>query len=403
MMTSALLCETLDELKVERTIGCGSFGRVKVATHIASGTIVALKILQKTNVVEMKQVRNIVRERDIVASLQHPNVLRLYSTFQDADCLYMMLELVNGGELYRLMHGDGSEENPLPRQQARFYAAQVISVYEHIHQRGLIYRDLKPENLLVTAHGYLKVVDWGFAKDLGGSADKTTFTMCGTLEYLAPEALNGSGHGQMADLWSLGALLYEMLVGYSPFVGDDVNDKIATTQRILEGSLEWPEELMQKPSQEGSGGHIDPAMRSLVEGLLTVNIHERLGSAYVSAAARTGGAASEHYYLQDIMEHRAYRDNYLCSGESGLSDGDGSASKVGEGARKMGGSDGLGCRFDDDLFSWTAMQSFAMAAPWVPSLPDGVSRDVSNFEDIFDDEPEEVLAYDGDQAVFQGF
>ena len=86
-----------------------------------------------------------------------------------------------------------------------------------------------------------------------------------------------------------------------------------------------------------------------------------------------------------------------------LSDGDGSASKVGEGARKMGGSDGLGCRFDDDLFSWTAMQSFAMAAPWVPSLPDGVSRDVSNFEDIFDDEPEEVLAYDGDQAVFQGF
>ena len=182
--TSLQCSNGLHDLAVSRTLGCGSFGRVKVATHNESGTILALKILQKDTVVEMRQVKNIARERSIIAALAgHPNILQLYGTFQDADCLYMMLELVPGGELYRLMHGDGTEENRLSFSAARFYAAQVLTVYEHIHNRDIIYRDLKPENLLVTAEGYLKVIDWGFAKDLSGSSDNnTTFTLCGTPE-----------------------------------------------------------------------------------------------------------------------------------------------------------------------------------------------------------------------------
>jgi len=115
----------LEDMVVERTIGCGSFGRVKLATHKGTGTVCALKILQKDTIIEMRQTKNISREKDIVASLTHPNVLRMYGTFQDQDCLYMMLELVNGGELYRLMHGDGSEENVLPFKDMRFYVAQV--------------------------------------------------------------------------------------------------------------------------------------------------------------------------------------------------------------------------------------------------------------------------------------
>lgn len=115
----------LEDMIVERTIGCGSFGRVKLATHKLSGTVCAIKILQKDTIVEMRQTKNISREKNIVACLTHPNVLRMYGTFQDSDCLYMMLELVNGGELYRLMHGDGSEENVLPFKDMRFYVAQV--------------------------------------------------------------------------------------------------------------------------------------------------------------------------------------------------------------------------------------------------------------------------------------
>lgn len=113
-------------------------------------------------------------------ALQHPSVLGLYGPFQDPNCLYLLLELVNGGELYRRMHGDGSEQNQLKPSDALFYAAQVATVYAYIHAKNIVYRGLKPENLLLTSEGYLKVVDWGFAKHID---DNTTYTMCGTPEY----------------------------------------------------------------------------------------------------------------------------------------------------------------------------------------------------------------------------
>jgi CRP-like cAMP-binding protein len=322
----------LEDLVMERTIGCGFFGRVKLATHKASGTVCAVKILQKDTIVEMKQTRNISREKDIVASLTHPNVLRLYGTFQDQDCLYMMLELVNGGELYRLMHGDGSEENVLPFKDARFYVAQVLNVYEYIHARNIIYRDLKPENLLISSCGYLKVIDWGFAKEI---TDNITYTMCGTPEYLAPEIVNCSGHGRAADLWSLGVNLYEMVVGYSPFVGDDVNDHLDICRRITCGVLEWPPD---RP--------VDPRFVDMITQLLVQDPTARLGCMAEGCKA--------------VEKHVVYEG-------------------------------------DDELpaFDWEAMRRFEMEAPWIPDIPDG-AKDVSNFDDIYDDEEEEIIPYDGD-------
>jgi len=109
---------------------------------------------------------------------------------------------------------------------------QVLDVFAYIHAKSIIYRDLKPENLLISPKGYLKVIDWGFAKEI---EDNTTYTMCGTPEYVAPEVVNGSGHGKGADYWALGCNLYEMVVGVSPFVGDDVSDTLAIYQRITAG------------------------------------------------------------------------------------------------------------------------------------------------------------------------
>ena len=100
-------------------------------------------------------------ERQLTASLIHPFILHLYGTFQDTDCLYMLLEIVMGGELFRLLHGDGSVENKLSTQDTAFYAACVVSVYDYIHVENIVYRDLKPENILISTDGYLKIVDWG--------------------------------------------------------------------------------------------------------------------------------------------------------------------------------------------------------------------------------------------------
>jgi len=332
-----LFCRELSELEVERTLGCGSFGRVKLATHVATKTFLALKILQKDTVVENRQTKNVSREKDIMAKLQHPNVLRLYGTFQDQDCLYMMLELVNGGELFRLMHGDGSEMNLLPFENARFYVAQVLVVYEYIHAMGIVYRDLKPENLLISPDGYLKVIDWGFAKEI---TDNTTYTMCGTPEYLAPEIVGGSGHGSAADFWALGVNLYEMVVGYSPFAGDDVTDNLAVCERIASGAVEWPEDVA-----------VDTRLKDLTCKLLTQDPSQRFG-------CLANG-------VKDVAQHQAYR----------------------KGDVKDGGG--------KEAFDWSAMRSGHMKAPWVPDLSGGL-KDVSNFDDIYDDEEEDIVPYDGD-------
>lgn len=111
--------ESTDELEIMRTLGCGSFGRVKLAKHRGAEVVMALKILQKHEVVLMKQQKNIIREKEMLQQLKHPFILKLYGTFQDAHCLYMMLELVRGGELFRLLHGDGSEENALQLYDTR--------------------------------------------------------------------------------------------------------------------------------------------------------------------------------------------------------------------------------------------------------------------------------------------
>ena len=138
--------------------------------------------------------------------LKHAFVLELYGTFQDEVNLYLMLELVRGGELFRRLHGDeGNDEIPLAANEAAFYAQSVAVTYEYIHALPVLYRDLKPENLLIDRSGYLKIVDWGFGKAL--EHGERTHTVCGTPEYMSPELVDGSGHAKSVDYWSLGVVL----------------------------------------------------------------------------------------------------------------------------------------------------------------------------------------------------
>ena len=141
----------------------------------------------------------------------------------------MLLEYVGGGELFTYMKTEGKFEI----DAARFYSTQVVSMFESLHSKDIVYRDLKPENLLVTPNGYLKLVDFGFAK----YCKTRTYTLCGTPEYLAPEILLNKGHGKPVDWWCLGIFIYEMMAGQAPFTDED---PMQVYQKILKGKVKFP-------------------------------------------------------------------------------------------------------------------------------------------------------------------
>jgi len=219
----------LSDLRVLGTLGKGSFGVVQLVKD-KNGHTYALKIVSKQAVVDLGQQEHVINEKKTMMQLNHPFLVRLYATFQDADRLYFLAEAALGGELFTLLRS----RSTFPEQTARFYSAGVILAFEYMHAKGIIYRDLKPENLLLDSKGYLKVTDFGFAKKIG---DGRTWTLCGTPDYLAPEVVSGQGHGKGVDWWTLGILIFEMLAGYPPFYDED---PMKTYGRIMSGQITFP-------------------------------------------------------------------------------------------------------------------------------------------------------------------
>ena len=184
------------DLEVITTLGTGTFGRVKLVRHNRTQSMYAMKIMPKAQVVAFKQTHNFLHEKNILAMCHHPFILRLHQTFKDANNLYLLLEMVQGGELFTFLHCSERSEEYVGNDHACFYASNVLLAFEYLHERSILYRDLKPENLLIDHEGYIKVVDFGFAKIV----QNRTFTLCGTPEYLAPELVLGKGHNKVRIL-----------------------------------------------------------------------------------------------------------------------------------------------------------------------------------------------------------
>lgn len=256
-----------EDLELRQTIGVGSFAQVRLVLHKPSQVPYALKVMYKGQVIAQDQVAHVLSERDIMHKCNHPFLLRMAASYQDGDALYMLLELVPGGELFSLLRQQNYFQEPV----AAFYAAIVVTAFEYLHDRQIVYRDLKPENLLLDAQGYLKVVDFGFAKEVLGK----TYTLCGTPEYLAPEIILNQGHNQAADWWAVGILCYEMIMGRSPFV--DEMDPMQTYQKALRGALPTNEVPPSKKGSLSKARDLSSDARKLVEALLVVEPAERLG------------------------------------------------------------------------------------------------------------------------------
>ncbi|KIS71219.1 cAMP-dependent protein kinase catalytic subunit [Mycosarcoma maydis] len=249
----------LSDFEVVETLGTGTFGRVLLVRlkdrDVADrSAYFALKVLAKTDVIKLKQVSHINSERCILTKVDHPFLVNMIASFQDSKNCYMLMEYVVGGEIFSYLRRAGH----FSADVARFYISTIVLAIEYLHSNKVVYRDLKPENLLIDSNGYTKITDFGFAKEV----EDRTWTLCGTPEYLAPEIIQCSGHGSAVDWWSLGILLFEMLAGYPPFY--DPNP-ILIYEKILAGNLVFPEE-------------IDPLSRDLISSLLTADRSRRLGN-----------------------------------------------------------------------------------------------------------------------------
>ena len=216
------------DLKVVGTLGKGSFGIVQLVKD-STGKTYALKGISKVQVIHLGQQEHVMSEKNVMVALRHPFLIRLYSTYKDANAIFFLLEPCLGGELFTILRSRQS----FNEQTAQFYAACVVSAFEYMHSKNIVYRDLKPENLLLDDKGYIKITDFGFAKVV---TDRT-FTLCGTPDYLAPEVVSGQGHGKGVDWWCLGILIFEMLASYPPFYDED---PMRTYSKIMHGQYACP-------------------------------------------------------------------------------------------------------------------------------------------------------------------
>lgn len=205
-----LLDVELDSLDVIATLGIGGFGRVELVKHERDGGVVetyALKCLKKQHIVDTHQEEHVFSERTIMLSCSSPFICRLYRTYRDSKFVYMLLEACMGGEVWTILRDRGTFDDAT----AQFIIGCVLQAFEYLHNQGIVYRDLKPENLMLDATGYVKLVDFGFSKYIGYSSK--TWTFCGTPEYVAPEIILNKGHDRAVDYWALGILIHELLTG----------------------------------------------------------------------------------------------------------------------------------------------------------------------------------------------
>ncbi|KAJ8506090.1 hypothetical protein OPV22_006976 [Ensete ventricosum] len=218
-----------------RTLGEGSFAKVKYARDVRTGNSFAIKILDKQQVLRHKMVEQIKREISTMKLIKHPNVVQIYEVMASKTKIYIVLEFVDGGELFDKIANHGK----LKEDEARRYFQQLINAVDYCHSRGVYHRDLKPENLLLDSYGTLKVSDFGlsaFAPQI--REDGLLHTTCGTPNYVAPEVLNDKGYdGTASDIWSCGVILFVLMAGYLPF---DEPNLIVLYKKISKAEFLFP-------------------------------------------------------------------------------------------------------------------------------------------------------------------
>eukprot|EP00915_Cephaloidophora_sp_WS-2016_P000404 GHVH01000513.1.p1 GENE.GHVH01000513.1~~GHVH01000513.1.p1 ORF type:complete len:510 (-),score=76.48 GHVH01000513.1:1140-2669(-) len=319
---------SIDDFQKRKLIGCGSYGTVHLMVYgktkkvtMKDGTLLrlppfAVKSIAKQPLVDLKKDSHALSEKELLIRCSHPNLVTLYAAIQDDVYLYMIQEFICGGELMTRIHSNSFPGSRLPLDHCRFYFAESYAAIYALHQKNICYRDIKPENVVITYDGHLKFVDFGFAKFLEEKSGSSgilsrlmsskkvdnksctrTYTLVGTPEYLAPEFLvqlpnrveapvGGKPHGFEVDLWGLGILIYEMLVGHTPYYSE-TNDIADTYHNILNSRVPFAE-------------NFDPQAKDLIKRLLVKKPSERLGCGH-TAEVYQHSFLKGHYSTRDLL------------------------------------------------------------------------------------------------------
>jgi serine/threonine protein kinase len=232
------------DLELGAAVGAGAYGRVRLAKakDCPEAAPMAVKILHKASLIRKNRVRHVKSEMTVLGMIDHPFIVKLHACWQDLKSIYMMMDFVNGGELHSAIQWGISDE------QAQLWIAEMVLAIEHLTTIGVAHRDVKPSNTLLDNEGHLRLTDFGLAKVV-----KTRLlTLCGTPEYMAPEAIQRRGYGCGVDWWALGILTYEVLAGAAPFIADTTK---GIHEKILLGKYRTP-------------SHFTPGAQDLIRGLL---------------------------------------------------------------------------------------------------------------------------------------
>ena len=273
---------SLEDFQIMKVIGRGSYGKVCLVQYKKTKELYAMKSLKKDVLLDQDQVESTLVEKKILEKLDYPFLVGMVFCFQTEERIYFIMPFVRGGELFQHLRNCRF----FPEEKVKFYSAIIGLSLEYLHTHGIVYRDIKPENILIDEDGYLRLVDFGMAKVLQGDEKATSF--CGTPEYLAPEIITGEGHNKSADWWSYGILMYEMFFGIPPFFCDN-QEKMY--QLITRADLRFPKKI-----------NISETAKDLLAKLLIKDQDERLGS-------KSGfNEIKEHPFFKgfdfDALEHR---------------------------------------------------------------------------------------------------
>ncbi|CAF0843956.1 unnamed protein product [Adineta ricciae] len=230
-------CDRADSSQFEllQTLGAGSFGKVFLVRKTVgpdAGTLYAMKVLTKASL-KVRDRQRTKMERDILAQISHPFIVKLHYAYQTQGKVYLVLDFLRGGDLFTRL----SKEVMFTERDVQFYLAELALALDHLHSLGIVYRDLKPENILLDSDGHIALTDFGLSKESIPTQDSKTFSFCGTVEYMSPEVVSRKGHSHVADWWSFGVLAFEMITGHLPFHGANRKE---TMNMILKAKLAMP-------------------------------------------------------------------------------------------------------------------------------------------------------------------
>ncbi|KAN0004451.1 hypothetical protein ACTFIZ_010616 [Dictyostelium cf. discoideum] len=247
----------LSNFIIKHLVGKGGFGKVFQVIHVDTQKVYALKVIKKNHIIAKKSVVNTLAEKDILKKISHPFIVNLHYAFQNEKKLYLVMDFINGGQLFYHLQ----KEAIFSEDQVRFYMAELILALEHLHDSNIVHRDLKPENILLDSQGHCILTDFGLAK-LEVKTNNETFSFAGTLEYMAPEMIQHATCGKAVDWWSIGILMYDMMIGKPPF---EHKNRALMQEKIISEKAKFPK-------------FVSSSARSLINGLLTKDPTKRLGA-----------------------------------------------------------------------------------------------------------------------------